>query len=139
MREITEPEYAVLRVWYAEWVSICRLLATFSFAAIATTFLIFELKPGNELLPDQVLWVKSGIALLGSGGLLAGLSIILAFIWMDALSRRTIPGLVEELFLTRGIQTTKLLGVAGWIVSLSAMVAVLSGLAAIAFAIFIAF
>jgi len=139
LAEISEAEYAVLRVWYTEWVSICKLLATFSFASIATTFLIFEKTPDDNLMPEQLVWIKNGIFLLGAGGLLAGLSIILAFVWMDAFSRRRIPLLVRELFLTKGITATKFLGLAGWVVSLMAMFAVLIGLASVARAIFIAF
>jgi len=135
LSDMSDSEYTVLRNWYTEWVSACRLLATFAFTAVGFTFVFFDLKAGRVSDPTQAFWIRSGVLLLGSGGVLSGLSIVLGFVWMDAISRKRMPTLALEIFLTKGVNGFKYLGASGWLVTLFALVAVLSGLTCLVIAI----
>ena len=127
--EINENEFNVLRGWYDEWVKASRLLATFSFAAIGFTILVFDFESGRQLDHKQTELIRLSWFLFGSSGLLSGFSIILAYLWMDTISRIHTPSLIEKVLWRPPWRPFLKLGVIGWAVTVVSVIMVLIGAA----------
>lgn len=126
---VDREEYGVLFNWYSEWVRICRLLTTFSFGTIGFTMLIFDVKGENPVSPDQIELIKLSWAFLAAGGLLAGVSITLAYMWLDSFSRAHKPSFVGKIVFSKPFKgILKKVGVGGWAVSLIAATSTMIGL-----------
>jgi len=125
---LDKDEYEVLFNWYSEWVRICKLLTTFSFAAIGFTMLIFDIKKGHSIPADQIELIKMSWAFLGVGGLLSGASIALAYLWLDSFSRSRMPSLIGKVVFSKSFIAVLRVGTAGWLVTLSAAFCTLAGL-----------
>ncbi len=125
---INEEEYDVLFNWYSEWVRICKLLTTFSFGAIGFTMLILDANNGQMVPLEQIDKVKTSWLFLGLGGLLSGVSIAFAYMWLDSFSRARMPSLVGKIVFSKPFKSILKLGLGGWIVSLLAAISILIGL-----------
>lgn len=126
---IDKEEYDVLFNWYSEWVRICRLLAVFSFSSIGFTMLIFDIKNNHTIQENQIQLIKQSWVMLGIGGLLSGLSIALAYYWLDCFSRSRKPSLIGKVVYSRfHMIGLKNIGAIGWIITLIAATFTLVGL-----------
>ena len=125
--EINESEFKILRGWYDEWIRASRLLATFSFAAVGFTILVFDLKSGRQLDPKQTELIRQSWFLFGGSGLLSGLSIMLAYVWMDTISRIHAPSLIGKVLWRPPWRPFLRLGVIGWAVTVVSVIMVLIG------------
>ena len=124
---INKDEYEILYNWYSEWVKICRLIAAFSFAAIGFTIVVFDVKGIHKLPPKLFELIKQSWFFLGLGGILSGVSIMLAYIWLDAFSRSSAPSLIGKAVLAHSVHGLKI-GVVGWIITVSSAFCTLAGL-----------
>jgi hypothetical protein len=125
---IDKEEYEVLFNWNSEWVRICRLLAVFSFSSIGFTMLIFDIKSDNSIPENQILLIKQSWSLLGAGGLLSGLSIGLAYYWLDCFSRGWKPSLIGKVVYSQRYLRGLKIGAIGWVITVIAAISTLTGL-----------
>ena len=107
---------------------ICRLLTTFAFGSIGFTMLVFDLKGKPSIPEDQISLLKTSWIFLGIGGLLGGLSIMLAYIWLDSFSRARMPSLIGKIVFSKPFHGILKVGFVGWVVSVIAAISILLGL-----------
>jgi hypothetical protein len=126
---INEAEYKLSETWFAQWVRGSGILATFAFAAIGFTLTIFHFgDPAKPLLPSLVPFLRLGITLLAISGVTAGLNILIAYLWIDAIRRLHMPSLVGKTILMHGNPLFAKAGVLGWFLALSATILIFAGL-----------
>lgn len=130
--DIDPEEYDVLYNWYQEWVKICKLLATFAFSAIGFTILLINSSSKDVPIAQNVLeMLAKSWTFLGAGGVLCGISIMFAYMWLDAFSRGRAPTLVGKAITKSSFPYYKYYGLIGWSVTLVAAALVASGLSII--------
>lgn len=124
-------EYAVAQYWYQEWSSVCRLVATLAFAAIAIT--IASQTADNPEKLFNLFWLKWSWLAFGMAGTFAGVSMLIAYIWMDFANRSHMPSLSGKLLsgsphqLLRDEKPIRL-GTLGWLSAVLAIIGLLGGL-----------
>ncbi len=125
---ISKEEYDVLFNWYSEWVRVCRLLTAFSFGAIGFTMIVFDTKGEGNDVSQHIDLLKLSWAFLGTGGLLAGVSIMLAYSWLDSFSRAHMPSLVGKIVFSKPFGWILNIGVGGWTISIISAACTMIGL-----------
>lgn len=129
---LTEAEYAVAQHWYKEWSSICKLIATLAFAAIAVTMATQANAESSELFDVGML--KWAWFSFGAAGAFAGVGLLVSYIWMDCANRLYAPSLKGKLlrdvphWLLNKESPTRL-GTFGWFAAALAIAALISGMA----------
>jgi hypothetical protein len=95
--EIDDDEYEVLKFAYEEWAKINRIIATFSFVIIGFTIAGKATHISAELLTyAQKESIRTAIVLFCVSGLVAGLNMCVAYIWMDAIRRNYKKSLIGK-------------------------------------------
>lgn len=131
LEEFDDHEYAVLKLWYDEGVRIARYLVTFSFATIGFTITLLQLRGEGapELTALQIARIRWAWATLAVSGGLAGISVLLAFLWLDAIHRVRAPALVKKLRGTAGTyRRVWLVAKIGWITTIGAVLGMFVGI-----------
>jgi hypothetical protein len=124
---INKEEYEIIRNWYDEWVKAARLTGTVAFTAIAVTVPVFKISSDHPLLPEVSAWIHRAWILLCSSGMLAGAGIVLAYLWMDAVTKAFMPSLVGKVVLA-GRSSFLRLATVGWAVTFFSLAILLGGL-----------
>jgi hypothetical protein len=118
----------VLRNMYQEWLRGATALGIFAFGVIGVSLSLFDFKSSSKLDPMQLEWVKGGWGLLAFSGILAGVSILISFVWIDAISRRHVPSLVGKVLIAHWPRSFLRLGLLGWITTSLSLLLLLAGL-----------
>lgn len=133
--EINEKEYGVLETWYGQWVRGSGLLATFSFAAIGFTPSIFRFgEVGAALSGPQATLIRFGILLLGASGILSGLNLLVAYLWIDTIRRFYMPSLLGKAIMRSARPIYAKSGIVGWMLAVSSILMTLGGLGCLVYA-----
>jgi hypothetical protein len=110
------------------------VLAVFAFAVIGTSVPLFDFKSGT-LDSTQIFWIKGGWLILTGSGILSGVSSLVAFLWMDGISRRHMPSIVNKAVGGIGPVWLLRLGKVGWWVTSAALFFLLFGLTCLVIAL----
>jgi hypothetical protein len=126
--QIDKEEYEVLKFAYEEWAKISKLIAGFAFASIG--FLIAtqsNLQSLEKITAAQQDGIVTAFYSFSAAGLLAGLNICVAYIWMDAIRRNHKTSLIGKTVVGNYPNWCLRLGAVGWILAVFAIGAIIFG------------
>lgn len=137
---LKEKDYPVLKDWYEEWVKINKAFIIVGVSIVAYTISVFDLAGGESSIDeDKFLLLKKSWMFISAGCASAGLSICVAYLWIDVIRRENLPHLAGKVYFVRKLPLQIVyVGALGWVFSIASFLSLgvgyyFAGIAAFSF------